>query len=253
MLLEVYHQGVRRVFRGVRGVASPFGHMFGGSAEYTGMTAYPQQPAVHVLFRLNLNDPAVGIRLPNTQWLPLLCAIRYGACDLGYRVESDSRVRILHQKEQKPWDGFPYDAYPESLPAQKVALEETPYDPTNPKHALRYAGVFGYDALTPEQRADLARHVVEVGLFVPGIMDSQTPEEFLEQNGWPFVQGPPVDDCPDPSCPNYGRRSSLRPFAIFQEGEKSFRQLWGRSCDDLQIIYQICPKCCAIRTNNQCT
>ena len=102
-------------------------------------------------------------------------------------------------------------------PAEPVCLQEMPYDPANPKHALRYAGVFGYDALTPQQYADLAGYVVDVGLFVPGILDWNTPEEFLEGNGWPFVQGPPIDDCPDSSCPNHGRERSLRPFAVFQE------------------------------------
>lgn len=253
MLLEIFHQDTRRIFCGQRGVTSTFGHTFGGSAEYAGRTAYPLQPPVHLLFRLHLSDPSVGINLPGTQWLPLLCAIRYGACNLGYRVESDSKVRILHQTEKAVWEDFPYDGYSDSLPAEPVDLQEISYDPTNPKDALRYAGVFGYDALTPQQYADLARHVADVGLFVPGILDWNTPEEFLEGNGWPFVQGPPVDDCPDSSCPNHRRKSSLRTFAIFQEGDKRVRQMWGRNCDSLQIIYQICPACGAVRASNQCT
>src|SRR5262249_59735794 len=95
------------------------------------------QPAVHLLFRLNTAGPALGVHLagarsvrsrspvswrrrrapgkalPGPQWLPLLCAIRYGACDLGYRVVSEGEVKILRQGEVRAWEGFPYADYPE--------------------------------------------------------------------------------------------------------------------------------------------
>ncbi len=45
----------------------------------------------------------------------------------------------------------------------------------------------------------------------------------------------------------------MRTLAVFEEEEKRVRKLWGPHCDSLQIIYQICPKCNAIRVNNQCT
>jgi hypothetical protein len=254
MGLMIFHQDSRRIFRGEYAIAPAFEHRIGGAADYVGLTAYEGQPAVHVLSRLDMTDPAVAVRISGARWLPLLCAIRYGACDLGYRVISDSAAQILCQREKKAWEEFPYDGYPTTLPEERIALQETPYDPSNPKHALCYAGVFGYEALTPQHYASLSRHIVDVGLFVPGDEDFNTPEEFLQENGWPFVQGRPVDDCPDPSCPNYGRLSSMRPFAIFQEDDSNrIRQLWGPNCGSLQIIYQICPFCRAIRTCNQST
>src|SRR5262245_55983128 len=109
MLLEFFHPESRRVFRGERDKKSAFGHMFGGAADYSGLAAYERQPPVHLLFRLNTADPAVGVTLPKAKWLPLLCAIRFGACDLGYRVLSDEKVKILLQSDKKAWDDFPYD------------------------------------------------------------------------------------------------------------------------------------------------
>lgn len=253
MRLVIFHPESRRVFRGERGGASEYGHTFGGDAPYAGL-AMDGGPPVHLLLRLDLADPAVGLELPGIRWLPLLCAIRYGACDLGYRVVSDDEVAILHRREPEAWEGFPCEGYPDRLPPEPVAFREVPYDPANPRDALSYAGVFGYDALSEEQLAGLARFVVEEGLYDPTFMDWETPEEYVREGvGFPFVQGPPEEDCPDPSCPNHGRASSLRTLAIFREGEEGARRLWGPNCGDLQIIYQVCPICRAIRTTNQCT
>jgi hypothetical protein len=252
MLLALFHPETRRVFRGKRGTKSPFGHTFGGAADYTGLAAYRRQPPVHLLFRLNTADPAVGVRLPVAEWLPLLCAIRYGACGLGYRVISDREAKILHQAEKKAWDNFPYDGYPDMLPAQPVALEEGTYDPGKVEDGLLYAGVFGYGALSPKQYAKLVRHVKKKGL--PELFGRDSAEAYLEEgNVSPFVQGRPVDDCPDPSCANHGREASLRTFALFHEDQEHVRKLWGPHCENLQIIYQVCPECTAIRTTNQCT
>jgi hypothetical protein len=37
----------------------------------------------------------VGVSLPGAEWLPFLCAIRYGACDQGYQVVSDAEAFAL--------------------------------------------------------------------------------------------------------------------------------------------------------------
>lgn len=252
MFLSFFHPETRRVFRGKRGEASPFGHMFGGAVDYTGLTAYEGQPAVHLLFRLNTADPAIGVTVPGVQWLPLLCAIRYGACDLAYRVVSDSQVKILRQSETKPWDHFPFDEYPANLSPQPIAIEEGTYDPSKVQDALFYAGVFGYGALSPKQYAKLIRYVEEQNL--PELFGWESAEAYLEEgHASPFAQGRPTDDCSDPDCPNHGKRSSLRPFAIFQEERREARNLWGPNGENLQIIYQVCPECAAIHTSNQCT
>jgi hypothetical protein len=252
MLLEIFHQAERRVFRGERRAGSAFGHMFGGASDYVGPSTSGKQPPVHLLLRLDMNDQSVGVTMPGIRWLPLLCAIRYGACDLGYRVVSDTEVAILHRREKRAWDGFPYDGYPEKLPPEPIDISEVQYDPANPRNALSYAGVFGYDALSPGQFEELARFVVREGIYHPEISECETPEEFLEDNCWPFQQGKPEDVCPNASCANHRRPGALRPFAIFREERARVRGLWGPDCGSLQIIYQVCPACGAIRTGNQC-
>jgi hypothetical protein len=157
VFFAVFHQNAKRVARGKVGGQSPFGHRFGGPADYAGLQAFPRQPPVHLLFRLNTADPLVGIRLPKTEWLPLLCAIRYGACGLGYKVISDDTVKIFHQVEKKAWRGFPRAGFPKILPAKPLHLSEVPYDPADPKEVLLYEGVFGFDALTKKQFAKLVR------------------------------------------------------------------------------------------------
>ncbi len=252
MYLALFHQQTHRVFHGKRDAKSLYEHMFGGAVDYAGLEAFTGQPAVHLLLRLNTDDAAVGVKLPGTSWLPLLCAIRYGACDLGYRVISDGDVKILHQTEKEAWPDFPYENYPEKLAPKPVAITEGLYDPNNVVDGLFYAGVFGYSALTTAQYTKVVEHANAKRYHE--FLGWESAEAFVEEgNGLPFEQGPPVDDCPDPNCSNHGRKSSLRTFAIFQEEQSESRTLWGRNCDNLQIIYQVCPACAAIRTTNQCS
>jgi hypothetical protein len=254
MYLALFHQAERRVYCGTRGRKSKYGHTFGGGTDYAGLAAFKHQPPVHLLFRLNMLDPAVGVRLPGLQWLPLLCAIRYGACDLGYRVMSDERVKILHQGEKKAWDGFPTNTYPDELPPKPLALHEAAFDPGNPRDAFFYGGVFGYEHLSPKQFARVVRYVKGKGFYDSEDSEYETAEEFLQQgSSLMFVQGRPTDACPNRRCSNHRRRSSLRTFAVFEEEDSKAKQLWGPNGENLQIIYQVCPACGAIHTTNQCT
>lgn len=252
MALTIFHEHTRRVFRGERATSSSLGHSFGGTCEYAGTLLNKGEPPVHLLFRLSLTDASVGITIPGVQWLPFLCAIRYGACELGYRVVSDGEVKICRCKENKAWEGFPYEGYPDVLPGSPFEFRETPYDPGNPEDVLFYAGVFGYDGLTKEQYEELVRHVEKQKLAK--LHGWKTTDAFLQEgNSWPFLQGRPNQDCPDPACRNHGQRSALRTLAVFMEERKYKDNLWGPSCDNLEIIYQICPVCAAISTTNQST
>ncbi len=258
MFFEVYHQDSQRIFTGTRGKKSPFGHSFGGAADYDGLRQFDGQPPVHLLIRLNLADPAVGLNLPGVQWLPLLCAIRYGACGLCYQVLSDESVKILYQEESKAWDDFPYDDYPEKLLVKPFMLKLMKHDADKPKGAYILAGAFGINVLTADQFTGLARYIAKQHLYSNPEWAGygwDSPEEYLrEEHGWwPFVQGPPPGDCLNPSCSNHGQRRSMRTLAVFEEEEKEVQKLWGPHCDSLQILYQICPKCNAIHVDNQCT
>jgi len=255
MLFATFHQASRRFFRGERGKKSSFGHMFGDPSEYSGLVAFKGQPPVHVLFRLNLRDPAIGIDLPHVQWLPLLCAIRFGACALAYRVVSDNKVKIIFQQEKKAWDGFPYDGHPERLPPTSLRMKEGVYNADDPQSVLSCWGFFGISHLTQKQLEKVKRFALKKRIYDPEFSNWATVEEFLEKGvGWPFVQDPPpTDRCPNPRCTRRAQKASLRTFAIFEEEDKRVRRLWGPNCDSLQIIFQICPDCKTILTTNQCT
>lgn len=249
MSLSIFHVESRRIFREVRGQASPFGHAFGGATAYRGLQAFADQPPLHLLYRLNTADPDAGVRLPGAKWLPLLCALRYGGCGLGYRVLSDDAVQILHQREQAAWESYPSDDCPESLPVQPLTLREERYDPSRVADALGYAGVFGYGAFSPAQYDEIVRWVAaQEGLAEAYFCE--TPEQYVSECGAPFAQGVPLEGCPDPACANHAAESSLRTFAIYHEPQAAAGSLWGRNGGP-QLAYQICPACSAIRVVNQ--
>lgn len=252
MHLPFFHQDTRRVFLGRRGDVSKFGHTFGGLVDYTGLTAYPGEPPAHLLFRLNTEDPAVEVTVPGSKWLPLLCAIRYGACPLGYRVVSDNEVKILYQHEAKAWPDFPSDDFPSRLPSGTLALSGNVYNSDDPEDAHFYGDVFGYAHLTPAQHAAVAQYVAAEGWHD---LSGWEVDEYLEaSSGFTFSQGRPHEACPDPSCRNHGRDGSLRVLATLREGANDPESIWGGARHEgIQVIFLICPECSAVLTTNQCT
>jgi hypothetical protein len=252
MPFTLFHQDSKRIFFGKRGLTGSYSHRFGGPANYSGLAAYKGQPPVHLLFRLDTADARIGVALPGVKWLPLFCAIRYGACELAYRVTSDDAIQILFQRKAKAWKGFPRKDYPAALPSEPVDFHEGSYHPANPKDAYCYAGAFGFDALTPAQFAAVERFVVAEGFFDAETSDYGSLEDYLDNGaGLPFCQGPPRHRCPDPACTNHTIDGTMRPFALFQEEDSRVRDLWGPNCGSLQIIWLICPACSAILTTNQ--
>lgn len=253
MFLGIYHRDTRRVFRGRRGLASPFGHAFGGSAKYAGLLPGKGKPPVNLMFRFDTSDLAVNATISGARWLPLLCAIQYDACGLGYRVVSDGEVKILRMERRKPDRGY-RNVCPDALPPQPVTLLEAPYDPDDVADVVFHAGVFGYDGLTPKQYAKVVRRAQR---DAPSHGWDGSIEEFMQNACGPYVQGRPVEGCPDRSCGNHGRPSSLRTVAIYVEHPFDWRKptdppAWCPD-GDLMIIWQTCPKCTAIQATNQCT
>jgi hypothetical protein len=166
-------------------------------------------------------------------------------------VRSDGAVEWLRQDEPDPWAGFPSSDYPERLPVRPVALVEVGYDPQSVTDVLGCGAVFGYDHVSPAVRAQAGQEAFATAELYGA--DVSGPDEALAGIASPFTQGRPVEDCPDRGCANHGRPSSLRTLAIFEEGRPGYRELWGPSCDDLQIAWQICPLCGAVQATNQCT
>lgn len=233
---------------------SRYGHTFGSDVSYTGLRAFRGKPPVHVLLRLNMDDPAVGVPAQPSRWLPLLCAIRYGACDLGYRVVSDRGVEIFHQTEAKPWRGFPYPGYPTRLQPRPISYRLMPNDRDPQLDELKKIGVFGHDWLSRKQFGGLVRYVVQKGIWDRSISAWASPDEAVREACWPLIQGRPDNDCPDPRCRNHDQKGAMKVFSVFEEDSwEGGRQLWGPDCGSLQIIHEFCPSCGAIRATNQCT
>jgi len=251
MFLAFFHLAERLVFRGQRGRGDRFGHTSGGSVSYVGLRTSPDKPPAHLLFRLDTADPCVGVRLSTSQWLPLLCPIRYGGCAMGYRVISDTEVRILRMGEAEALEGFPRDDYPEELPVESLRVVPGDYDPSDTGDVWFYAGVFGYDHLTPLQYAQMVRDIDESGAWDDGT--AANAEEYARDNELPYVQGRPQTECPDPACANHSRPASLRTIAVFEEHAELADEMWGPDCGVPQVIWQVCPLCEAIAVENQAT
>lgn len=254
MMFLLYPPNRRRVYRGVSAHTSAYGHHFGGADAYAGLTAYAGQPPVHLLFRLDLNDARLGLTLPGARWLPLLCAIRYGACDLAYRALSDTRVEIVMQAAQEAWHDYPRHSYPDALPARPLDLTAQDWDPDRPETVLPHIGVLGCEELTPSQFEALARYVDSEGLYDPEIhTDWENVEEFVrEAAAYPFLQGKPEGRCPDPACGRYGQYRGMHTFVVFEADSEQAKSLWG-DAENLLLSYRICPECSTILACNECS
>lgn len=247
----IFHTTPNRVVKVNCVERSEYGHAMGGSAAYEGLTPIPDSPPIHLLFRLNQDDPVLGQVVSGVQWLPLLCGIHYHACNLGYHVVSNNEVKILHI-ETPDIHRDSHDDFPDVLPfVESIALRTTNYDPNNIEHALLCARVFEFEGMDPERFQELIRHVEEEDSEQLERFETSAEEALRNIVCSPFMQGRPDDDCPDPACSNHGRKGTLRTLAIFTESwMRDYDRLWlGRG--NPQIVYQICPDCCAIRVTSQ--
>jgi len=257
MNFELFDNVTRQISFGEIG-DTKYGHRFGGGEEYSGFEVGDGKPPVHLLFRLNTESPVIPITLPGEiQWLPLLCACRYGATRLGYKVISDTKVRILDQAETKPWDCFPDEDFPTYLPKHCIQFGQVDYDPSDPGDVFCYSALFGYNDVTSEQLEIFEQWATEKDLYDPSEYESI--EDYVKDNHHPYTQGPPIDGCPNPRCEFHRRESSLETIAIFQakgdevETKKLSELLWGDPYGGPQLIFQMCPKCSSICATNQAT
>ena len=109
------------VCRLVPGSAGAYAHWFGGAPAHRGVIPPGREQAVHLLYDLDLNDPALGLasRFPGVSRLPLFNALQYNCCDMVYRVVADDAIEIvgMGRPEKTKWDAdFPFDNYPRAFP-----------------------------------------------------------------------------------------------------------------------------------------
>ena len=250
MFLELFRSEPRMVVRGRRAACQPPTQWFGSPVPYSGLQSSIDRPPVDVLFRLDCDDPLIGIRLSSARYLPLLCAVRLQSCPLAYRVISDRSVEILNLS--------PEDAVEELagsiIRPHPIELQGHIYDADDPDGVLQYAGIFGFDHLTDaqyERVIELLERRGWLNIFEPDIAPCETIDEWLhERFVSPFIQQPPLDGCPNRDCPNNNQPASLRILAIYAEENE---ELWRGYHEAPQIVWQFCEQCEAMLVISECT
>ncbi len=144
---------------------------------------------------------------------------------------------------------FPYENYPSAFPERQVRLAPIAYE--QHKSLVFYLEA-GEEALSDEDR-----------------------KLIFEEYNYPFTQlggihrmwqDIPDAACPYASCPNSEYSSRMDVFAVIWnqphkgvflwEKPETKRYSWeveGEDHCDIQVIFQVCPKCFAIHACNRCT
>jgi hypothetical protein len=235
---------------------SRYGHTFGGPHDRSGTSREDCNGIlIHLLHRLDLEDPAIPIAIPGVRWLPFYYCFDFRANDLGYRLVSEESLVTYfpeHDRNVTDHEEWPDDDYPLEFPKSSIKVAAHDYDPTNLEDAYAWAGIFGIGKLSIANQALVKNRVLEelegLGLDVPA-----TEQEFQEALSNPFMQGKPNASCLNPRCPNHNMKGQSTTFALMPaepvKGVHTFGP-WGAG---VQLIFQMCRKCYTIRVSNQCT
>lgn len=262
---------------------SQFGHTFGGRPADFDLTFSGIESPPHLLYRLNLEDPAFDVVLSGVRHLPLLYGFSYAHQDgvFSYQVHSDSEIEVISEADWPPDPDFPYKNYPIEFPHQSIAFERRPYDPSVAEDALRLAGVFRLEHLSEAELKRAIQTADDQGFFEgSGFPDWTLEEKLCITYDAPFMQGRPSRTCDNENCiakvtgyiepskitfppetPLIGgesieipgrveREPSMRVFAI-HEPRPTEHLLWRDPY--VQLVFEFCECCHCIRVSNQCT
>ncbi|MEX2168888.1 MAG: hypothetical protein WD851_06240 [Pirellulales bacterium] len=281
--LSLFNHRKLKHYRETSEGADHFGHAFGGGFTSSGLRIVNADFPIHLLYRLNLDDPAFDIEIPGVKWLPLCYRFVPLTGDTLYRVVSDTEIELISPIDEEADPAFPYPGFPSTFPSRSIAFARQPYDPTNAEDALSLLTVFGLDQLSPDEMKLAIKIAKETGELCDKHDVNLTDEEHLKSGGnWPFLQGAPTTSCNNPLCsaevewiteelelvfpeelhdvtgpeplilPGGAviRESSLRVFGLYQPNEGD-TMMWGDPY--VQMIFQICDCCQCICVSNQCT
>ena len=118
-------------FRGIDERSGPFHHIFGGTAADFGYRFINLEHPFHLIYRLDLSDPAIGVKLPGIDYLPLVYGFHYAEYggEFTYRVSTNGEIAILKSTGGLSWNpNFPYGGHPRSFPRRKLSLRQQAYD-----------------------------------------------------------------------------------------------------------------------------
>ncbi len=275
-------------YRSNDGIAGDYAHTFGGALETFGLRVANADHPFHLMYRLDLSDHSLPVRLEGCEFLPLVYGFHYAARNgtFIYRVLNDFEIEILAPEKLHHDSDFPYPGHPLTFAASPVSFCQMAYDRSSAEDALSLQAIFGLDGLSA---AELQR-AVRIGLsdesYVcysrEGVVADWTDEEILRRLGRaPFMQGAPSKSCDNPECtaevayhvdeqeievsPELAdvpgektmtisgfdvRVDTMRVIAIHQP-EDGDELIWGDSY--VQIVFEFCDCCQCFRVSNQCT
>jgi hypothetical protein len=235
-------------------------HTFGGPARYEGIVPEGSEQPATLLFRFDLRDPEVGVKIPRVRWLPIFYPFGNSGGPFKYRVLSNRAIKMLCQPYPRRMyrRGVKFGTFPTEFPRAPVYFMPTCYDPKDPENVDDCGGVLGVDALSPQERATLLQRMNE--MYVERYGDVYDPEcdhyeslDELVSKCSPFTQGMYNSPCPVPDCGNHGKKGSMRALLyIDPEPEDPICELIGGG-DDGQLVFEICPECHAVMAHNPIT
>lgn len=235
---------------------SKYGHTFGGSIAHDGAARQRcLDRQLHLLHRINLDDPLMGAAIPGVQWLPLYYCFDFRVNELGYRLSSDDDIEVFFWPDEpnvSAVEGFPDDDYPMEFPRCSIQLDWSPYDPTDRKEAYSLGAVFGIDKLSQDDRRWVLEQEAEQFEMANGYRPD-TEEELLEALSFPFAQARPNSACPNPACSNHSTHGNLSVLALMPAEPVPDVQTFGSWGGGVQLIFELCPECHTVHVSNQCT
>lgn len=240
---------LNKVARVVEGVDKRFHHTFGGPTRHSGTTPPGCDTPLHLLYVFDTSDPAFPLRIPKIRYLPLYYSFPYNAGACGYRVMSETKIEVLYMETKEVEKDFPYTNYPSEFPRRRVRLASIPY--RHHKTLVFYLEA-GEEALSEGDR-----------------------KLILEKYRYPFTQlggihrmwqDVPSVRCPNSACENSEFTSTMDVIAVIwnqphkgvflwdvpHNAEYSWEKDYEDTCD-VQVIFQICPKCHSIHACNRST
>jgi hypothetical protein len=247
MPLSLFAYNPKQHFIDAIGEASEFGHTFGGDPEGFGIRFVNSDFPLHLIYRLNLDDPLVPIDIPNVKWLPLLYGFRHTTARVEhcYRVRNDSEIELVapqNEEVYKIWDA------PATFPHAPTRFRLEPYDPTVAEDAIRLKGIFGWDDLS-RRELDRALELIQASGCSYSLDDAPDDDWTYEDvircmYDPPFVQGKSFYRCRNPVCNSENFRViALQDAVIDRECiwyDNDFRTFWIQclSCDCINVSHQ---------------
>jgi hypothetical protein len=232
-----------------------FEHSFGGPHDRKGASREDCSGIlIHLLHRLDLNDPAIPISIPGIRWLPLYYCFDFRANVLGYQlISDDSLVTFFPDDDPNVTDheSWPDEDYPLEFPKSSMKIAPFSYDPTNMEDAYAWAGIFGVGKLTQSDLLAVKKRVEEesegLGFHAP-----ETDAEYDDALSLPFMQGKPTGTCMNPRCVNHETKGQLSTIALMPAEPVKGVHTFGEYGSGVQLIFQLCSNCNTIRVSNQC-